>query len=156
MVPILYESSFMTAPIFVDTNILIYALDKADRQKQHVAQSWRTELWRSRRGRISFQVLQEFYVSVTKKWPGVRDQVRAEIKDLLVWHPVSIDGEVVEQAWKIQDRYHLPFWDSLIVSAAKTASCRYLLTEDLQAGQDLSGVLVINPFLHDPASPLPA
>jgi len=146
----------MTDPIFVDTNVLIYALDKADMQKQHAAQAWRAELWRSRRGRISYQVLQEFYASVTQKWPATRDQVRAEIRDLLAWRPVAIDSDIVESAWKVQDCFHLSFWDSLIVAAAKAASCRYLLTEDLQSGQDLNGLLVVNPFIHDPASALPA
>lgn len=146
----------MTAPIFVDTNVLIYALDKADMQKQHAAQNWRAELWRSRRGRISYQVLQEFYAKLTKKWPDTRDQARAEVRDLLAWRPVPVDAGIVEQAWKIQDRYQVSFWDSLIVAAAKAASCRYLLTEDLQAGQELSGILVVSPFLSDPASPLTA
>jgi predicted nucleic acid-binding protein len=146
----------MTAPVFVDTNVLLYAIDKADIRKQHAAQNWRVELWKSRRGRVSFQVLQEFYSNVSQKWPNSRDQARAEVRDLLAWRPVPVDAAVLEQAWKLQDRYHLSFWDSLIVAAAKTASCRYLLTEDLQSGQDLNGVLVISPFLYDPASPLPA
>ncbi|MBV8629282.1 MAG: PIN domain-containing protein [Silvibacterium sp.] len=145
----------MTAPVFVDTNVLIYSLDKTQPRKQPLAERWRAELWRSRRGRISYQVLQEFYANVATKWPAIKDQARAEIRDLLAWRPVPIDGPVIEQAWKLQDRYHLSFWDSLIIAAAKAASCRYLLTEDLQAGQDLSGVLVVNPFLQDPASPLP-
>ncbi len=62
----------MTAPVFVDTNVLIYALDDADPKKQEAARLWRAELWKSRRGRISFQVLQEFYVRVTQKWPRAR------------------------------------------------------------------------------------
>lgn len=146
----------MTAPVFVDTNVLLYAMDKADMQKQRAAQNWRAELWKSRRGRISYQVLQEFYANVAQKWPALRDQARAEVRDLLAWRPVPVDCSVLEQAWKVQDRYHLSFWDSLIVAGAKVASCRYLLTEDLQSGQDLNGVLVVNPFLHDPAFPLPA
>ena len=64
----------MTAPVFVDTNVLIYALDEADRKKQQLAQAWRMELWKSRRGRISYQVLQEFYVKVTQKWPTARER----------------------------------------------------------------------------------
>ena len=59
---------------------------------------------------------------------------------------------LLERGWKIQDRYRLPYWDALIVAAAKAASCRYLLTEDLQAGQELDGVEVVNPFLQDPES----
>ncbi len=57
-----------------------------------------------------------------------------------------------EQDMRIQDRYQLSFWDALIVAAARSASCRYLLTEDLQANQDLDGVLVVNPFLCDPGA----
>jgi predicted nucleic acid-binding protein len=140
----------MTAPVFVDTNVLIYALDEADRKKHEAARLWRADLWKSRRGRISYQVLQEFYVKVTQKWPSSRQQARAEVRDLLAWQPVSVDAPLLERAWRIQDRYHFSFWDALIVAAAKVASCRYLLTEDLQADQDIDGVLVINPFLHAP------
>jgi predicted nucleic acid-binding protein len=141
----------MTAPIFVDTNVLIYALDEADMAKQQAARVWRAELWKSGRGRISYQVLQEFYAKVTHKWPSARAQARAEVRDLLAWRPVAVDAALLEQGWRIQDRYQLSFWDALIVAAAKAASCRYLLTEDLQADQDLDGVVVVNPFLLDPA-----
>jgi predicted nucleic acid-binding protein len=136
----------MTELVFVDTNVLIYALDTVDPRKQEAAQTWRAALWKSRRGRISFQVLQEFYVKATKKWPASGNAIRGEVRDLLSWRPVVADAGIVEHGWKIQDRYQLSFWDSLIVSAAKAASCRYLLTEDLQPGQDLDGLLVVNPF----------
>ena len=142
----------MTALIFVDTNVLLYALDRADPKKRLAAQAWREELWRSQRGRISFQVLQEFYAKVMQKWPAGRDEARAEIRDLLAWRPVTVDAAILERGWKIQDRYRLSFWDSLIVAAAKSAGCRYLLTEDLQTNQDLDGIIVVNPFLSDPAS----
>jgi len=142
----------MTAPVFVDTNVLIYALDDADLEKQRAARLWRAELWKSRRGRISFQVLQEFYVKVTQKWPSARQEARSEVRDLLAWRPVVIDTAILEGGWRIQDRYHLSFWDALIVAAATSASCRYLLTEDLQPDQDLDGLRVISPFLCDPVS----
>jgi len=142
----------MTALVFVDTNVLLYAVDSADLKKQHASREWREELWKSRRGRISFQVLQEFYAKVIQKWPAGRDEARAEVRDLLAWLPVMVDAAILERGWKIQDRYHLSFWDSLIVAAAKSAGCRYLLTEDLQANQDLDGVMVVNPFLSGPAS----
>jgi predicted nucleic acid-binding protein len=144
----------MTAPVFVDTNVLIYAHDLADPKKQRMAQVWRTELWKSGRGRISFQVLQEFYVKVMQKRPAARAEVRAEVRDLLAWRPVPVHAGLLESAWKIQDRFQLSFWDSLIVAAAKAASCRWLLTEDLQAGQDLDGIIVLDPFSTDPASVL--
>jgi predicted nucleic acid-binding protein len=145
----------MTATVFVDTNVLIYALDEADPAKQAAARRWRDELWRSHRGRVSFQVLQEFYVKATQKSPDARQEVRAEVRDLLAWRPVAVDAALLEHGWKIQDRYRLSFWDALIVAAAKAASCRYLLTEDLQPDQNLDGVVVVNPFLRDPAA-LPA
>lgn len=140
----------MTAPVFVDTNILIYAIDEADRKKQQAAQAWKTELWKSRRGRTSFQVLQEFYVKAIHKLPSSRNITRAEVRDLLAWRPVAVDAGVLHLAWQIQDRYQFSFWDSLIVAAAKTASCGYLLTEDLQHGQDLDGLVVVNPFRQGP------
>jgi predicted nucleic acid-binding protein len=146
----------MTAPVFVDTNVLIYALDDADLKKQEAAREWRAELWKRRQGRISFQVLQEFYVKVTRQWPKVRQEARSEVRDLLAWRPVTVDGVILERAWKIQDRFQISFWDAVIVAAAKSASCRYLLTKDFQAGQDLDGLLVVNPFRNDPASLLDA
>lgn len=142
----------MSAPVFVDTNVLIYAIDQADPEKQVAAALWRAELWKSRRGRVSFQVLHEFFVKVTQKWPDSRESARAEVRDLLAWQPVVLDAVVLEQACKIQERYRLSFWDSLIVAAAKVAGCRYLLTEDLQADQDLAGILVVSPFRKNPAA----
>src|SRR5216683_1420054 len=142
----------MTAPVFVDTNVFLYALDQANPKKQQAARAWREELWKNRLGRISFQVLQEFYVKATRKWPEGRDQARAEVKDLLAWKPVTVNAAILERGWRLQDRHQLSFWDALIVAAAKSIECRYLLTEDLQTNQDLDGIIVINPFLADPTS----
>jgi predicted nucleic acid-binding protein len=140
----------MTAPVFVDTNVFIHYLDQADPKKFRASQLWLTELWKSRRGRVSFQVLQEFNSTASRKWPALIPEIRAELRDLLDWQPVVIDSEILKGGWELQDRYKISFWDSLIVAAAKAASCRYLLTEDMQAGQDLDGVLVVNPFRSDP------
>lgn len=142
----------MTALVFVDTDIFLYALDRADLKKQVAARPRRETLWKNRLGRISFQVLQEFYAKATQKWPEDRDEARAEIKDLLAWQPVTVDAAILERGWKLQDRYQLSFWDALIVAAAKTSGCRYLLTEDLQTNQNLDGILVISPFLTEPTS----
>jgi predicted nucleic acid-binding protein len=65
---------------------------------------------------------------------------------------VAIDERIIERGWEIQDRYQLSFWDAMIVAAAKAASCQYLLTEDLQANQDLNGIRVVNPFEVEPAA----
>ena len=141
----------MTANVFVDTNVLIYAVDAGDPFKQRVAQRWRIELWKRRAGRISYQVLQEYYASVTRKWAGAQQQARDEVHDLLSWQPVTIDFVLLDIAWKVQDRHKLSFWDALIVAAANAASCKYLLTEALQNGQRIEEVTVVNPFALDPA-----
>jgi len=142
----------MTANVFVDTNVLIYAVDQADLQKQQAAQAWRQWLWETNRGRISFQVLQEFYVNATKKQLSAQAEIRKEIEDLMTWQPIPPDASVIARAWKIEDRYRISFWDSLIIAAARVADCRYLLTEDLQRGQELDGVMIVDPFVSAPAS----
>jgi len=141
-----------TAPVFVDSNVLIYVRDTADADKQVQAAAWMAELWRSRRGRLSSQVLSEFYVNATQKLrPGLeRGIARADVRALSAWQPVQLTEQVFDEAWHIQDRYGLSFWDALIVGAARVCECAYVLTEDLQDGQELAGVRVVNPFVHQP------
>ena len=142
----------MTATVFVDTNVFIYALDQADPKKQAAAQAWRSWLWETNRGRISFQVLQEFYVKAKKISPSALEAIRREIRELTTWQPIAINASVIARAWKIEDRFGISFWDSLIISAAIMADCTYLLTEDLQTGQKFDGLLVVNPFTTDPSA----
>ncbi len=142
----------MTGPIFVDTNVFIYAVDLADPRKQQVAQSWLSGLWTTRRGRLSLQVIHEYYAKVCQKSLSARQQARAGARELFAWQPVAMDSVLVEHAWKLQDRYQLSFWDALIVAAAKSAACDLLLTEDMQSGQDFDSLLVVNPFTTDPKS----
>jgi len=135
-------------PIFVDSNVLVYAKDSSEGDKQERALEWVEYLWRSRSGRISIQVLEEYYVTVTRKLrPGIsRQEARGEVGDLLAWRPVPVDQPLMEKAWEAEDRFQLSFWDALIVAAAKLADCDLLLTEDLQAGQDFDGLKTVNPF----------
>jgi predicted nucleic acid-binding protein len=140
----------MTAAVFVDTNVFVYCFDSGNPAKLQAAREWRAELWKRHLGRISFQVLQELYWTGTRKWPLLGREIQAEIRELLDWHPVIINSQILERSWAIQARYRISFWDALIVSAAKAASCKYLLTEDLQEGQELDGVLVVNPFRSSP------
>jgi predicted nucleic acid-binding protein len=107
-----------------------------------------SHLWNMRAGRLSYQVLQEFYITVTEKLdPGLdREGARKDIRSLLPWRPISVDNRVFDGAWHIQDRFGLSWWDALIVSAAQVADCRYLLTEDLQDSQIFGNLQVINPF----------
>lgn len=142
----------MTARVFVDTNVLVYQLDPREPVKQIRARDWLDHLWAGRSGRISLQVLQEFYVTVTRKLdPGLdKETARKVVRALWTWQPVAIDGRCFETAWDLQDRFHLSWWDALIAAAAKSAECTYLLTEDLQHGQDLDGLRIVNPFLISP------
>lgn len=138
--------------VFVDTNVLVYARDASETNKQPLAMAWMRALWESRQGRLSVQVLQEYYVTVTAKLnPGLeRSVARADIRDMGAWNPLPVDSALLEDAWKIEDRYGFSLWDAAIVAAATRCGCRYLLTEDLQAGQDLDGTVVVNPFDSSP------
>ena len=135
-------------PVFVDTNVLVYARDSTDLEKQATASAWMQHLWTSAEGRVSVQVLQEYYVTVTHKPdPGLSaDEARDDVRDLGAWRPVRIDEAVVEAAWRIEDRFRLSFWDSLIVAAAQAASCEVVLTEDLQNGLEIDGLRIADPF----------
>ena len=142
----------MSPTCFVDTNVLVYARDASEPAKQPAAGRWLRLLWATRSGRVSAQVLNEYYSVVTEKLrPGMgRDEARADVRNLMAWAPVPTDGPVVEGAWTVQDRYGLSWWDSLVVSAAQVAGCAWLLTEDLQHGQVLDGVTVVDPFRTEP------
>ncbi len=142
----------MSAEVFVDTNVLVYCRDASEPHKQPEAQEWVERLWRERRGRISTQVISEYYVTVTRKLsPGLSpDAARRELRLLLAWRPLSINTALIEEAWRIEERFQLSWWDAMIVAAARQSGCRWLLTEDLQDGQDLDGLVVVDPFAHSP------
>ena len=144
----------MTAKVFVDTNVLVYSRDASEPHKQKKAMAWMAHLWSTKTGILSYQVLQEFYVTVTAKLqPGLDpENARKDVRALLAWRPIMVNDRVFENAWLIQDRCQLSWWDALIISAAQLADCRYLLTEDLQADQEFGRLRVTNPFHVDPAS----
>jgi predicted nucleic acid-binding protein len=139
--------------VFVDTNVLLYEWDARARDKQERANAWIRELWQSRRGRLSYQVLAEYYVTVTQKLkPGLAPaSARRNARTFLAWHPVVTDSKLLEDAWSVQDEHQVSWWDALIVAAAKAARCRYLLTEDLQAGQQIDGLVIVSPFHTQPS-----
>lgn len=139
-------------PVFVDTNVLVYARDDVDPGKQERAAAWIGHLWDTGTGRLSFQVLQELYVTLTRKLdPGLEPgEAKADIRDLMAWRPVKIGPLVLESAWSIEERSGLSFWDSLIVAAASSAACETLLTEDLEHDRSIDGIRVVNPFLEAP------
>ncbi len=136
---------------FVDTNVLVYARDSADPAKQKQAHSWLQRLWKERSGRLSYQVLQEYYITVTRKLsPGLSvADARDDVRVLQVWNPLSTDSHVIEGAWTIQDRFGFSWWDSLVVSAAQVLDCEFLLTEDLQHAQKVDGLTILSPFVDE-------
>lgn len=141
----------MSVKAFVDTNILVYSRDKSEEDKQAIALQWLAVLWQQRSGRISFQTLNEFYVTVTQRLkPGLsRPEAQADIRNLLLWNPLPVDSTVIENAWLIQERHRFSWWDSLILSAAQIQDCTYVLSEDMQHGQQIGNMTIINPFLSD-------
>lgn len=105
-------------------------------------------LWDTDTGRVSIQVLQELYSTLTRKLdhPLEPEEARRVVRGLFAWNPVPVDRRTLEGAWRLQDRFSLSWWDALIVSAARLAGCDRLLTEDLSHGQNLDGVEVLSPF----------
>ena len=142
----------MSVKVFVDTNVLVYARDASEPEKQTRAADWMATLWERRAGRLSYQVLQEFYITVTMKLsPGLdKELARRDVRALRAWQPITANYRVLEGAWLLQDRFRFPWWDALIMAAAQLSECRYLLTEDFQEGFDLGNLKVIHPFHQRP------
>lgn len=133
---------------FVDTNILVYAHNLDADVKNEIAGNILKKLWREGNGVISTQVLQEFYVTVTRKIPDPLSAAKARgiLENYMAWH-VELNGpESILRASEIEERHLLSFWDSLIVAAACNAKADKILTEDLNHGQIIEGVLIENPF----------
>ncbi|MCK9589661.1 MAG: PIN domain-containing protein [Terrimicrobiaceae bacterium] len=133
---------------FVDTNILVYARDSSDPVKQVCADEVMRVLWRKRTGRLSPQVLQEYYATVTRKLkPGIApSEARQDIRDLLAWGPKQVTTSILESAWEIEDGVGLSWWDSLIVASALDCGATSLLTEDMQDGLAIRSLQIVNPF----------
>jgi len=134
--------------ILIDTNILVYGYDADAGQKHEMARDILAELWDHRTGVLSVQVLQEFYVTMTRKvlHPLPPNKVRSIIQDYFSWHIELNDPLSVLVASRIEGHYKISFWDALIVAAASKAKVGIIFTEDLQAGQTIEGILIENPF----------
>jgi predicted nucleic acid-binding protein len=140
----------MKDKVFIDTNILIYAHDLDAGEKHILANSLIKKIWREENGVISTQVLQEFYVTLTRKIlnPLPRPKARAVLSNYFAWQVVLNDPATVLVATEIEERHSLSFWDSLIIAAASQSKAEKILTEDLQSGQLIEGILIENPFLQ--------
>ncbi len=139
----------MNGKTFVDTNILIYAHDIDAGYKYDVANAIVIKLWDEGTAVISTQVLQEFYVTATRKIhsPLSCTEARGIIENYLAWDIEKIDGPSILKASEIEERHQLSFWDALIIVAGLNANVERIITEDLSHGQRIEGILIENPFL---------
>jgi predicted nucleic acid-binding protein len=133
---------------FVDTNILIYAHDDSAGGKRDQARVLVEQLWESRDGCLSVQVLQEFFVNVTRKIAKPLDAETAKeiIADLSRWYLHVPAADDVLAAIGIHQHTGISLWDAMIVRSAAEIGCTVLYSEDLNAGQQYAGVRVENPF----------
>jgi len=134
--------------VFLDTNIIVYAYDRDAGRKHEIARNLLIELWKAEGGVLSTQVLQEFYVTATKKVasPLPPETAREIIADLLTWDVVTNDGEAVLEAVDLQIREKISFWDALIVAAAEKGAAGILLSGDFSDGRKFGEITVRNPF----------
>lgn len=139
----------MSAKVFVDTNILIYSRDAAEPRKRAIATERLSQLWRERTGRISIQVLNEYFVNVTRKLkPGLSaDEAWDDIEAMSAWKPLPLNMELLARTSTIHRRYQLSWWDSMIVAAAEASGCERILSEDLSHGAEYFGIRIENPFV---------
>jgi predicted nucleic acid-binding protein len=136
----------MSARSFFDTNVLIYADDKAAPAKQRLALDLIAEHRRAKTGVVSLQVLQEFFVTVTRKL-GVDAQIARRKVELLAEFDVAApDIADILAAIDLHRLHGFSFWDGLIIRAAKQSGCRILFSEDMQHAREIDGVRILNPF----------
>jgi predicted nucleic acid-binding protein len=145
----------MIVRVFVDTNVIVYARDRAEAAKRTAAIEWLAALAGRDAAVVSPQVLNESIRAFIEKMDASAAELRRFVTEIAPWCTASIEPQVVAHAIDIRDRWRFAWWDSLIVSSALAAGCRYLLTEDFQDGQEIGDLTVISPFEHTPATLLP-
>lgn len=140
------EMNSMTGKYFLDTNFLVYCFSKDEPEKRQKC----LDLLSRSREQVSFvistQVLNEFVAVMIGKYRQAPLEVKAIVKDLALFEVVTIDADHIQQAIDIHLLHQLSFWDSLIISGAKSAHCGVILTEDLSHGAEIAGVKIQNPF----------
>jgi predicted nucleic acid-binding protein len=137
---------------FVDANVLVYAFDSSAARKQHAARQLLERLWEGGGGCVSVQVLQEFFVTITKKVPKPLpvDDAKARILEFAAWTVFTPTADDIVAAIDLHIEAKIGFWDAMIVVAAAESECPVVWTEDLNDGQRLRGVRVQNPFSGAP------
>ena len=133
---------------FLDTNILVYAYDVDEKVKHQIAKDILVECWKSRSGALSTQVLQEFYVTITRKLPKKIPvpEARKILREFLAWPMYQIAPADIVKASELEEKSGYTFWDSLVITAAQNTNAEILYSEDMQDGQQIGDLKIINPF----------
>lgn len=141
----------MKDKIFLDTNVIVYAHDRSSGKKHTIAMDIMEYLWERKKGVISVQVMQEFYVCVTTKIlkPLPLKVARKILEYLLNWDVIINDEYITIKAIDLQEKYRFSFWDSLIVQSAIQSQVYTLFSEDLSDGQIIKNVKIVNPFIQE-------
>jgi predicted nucleic acid-binding protein len=132
--------------VFLDANILVYAQDDREPEKQKIARALLGDTEKTGEMVISTQVLQEFYNICTTKLKMNKLQAKNILYSFKEMEIVQLDFDIIQQGIDISILSQISFWDGLIIAAAASANCGELLTEDLNPGQIIRGVKVVNPF----------
>lgn len=135
---------------FVDSNVLVYAHDPTTPAKYDRARSLVERLWLEKTGRISIQVMQEFFWIVTRKIPSPlpRETALTILSDLSLWPVYSPVAADVLTAGRLAGEVKISFWDAMLLVAAKASKAKRFWSEDLAHGQIVEGVQILNPFLE--------
>ena len=139
----------MSDKFFIDTNILVYAHDTEDPEKQQKAQAVIFEGIRSDKAVVSTQVISEFYVIITQKIksPLPRSKAKEETKQLAILEMVEIDLPLIFQAINYQEQWKISYWDALILASADRAQCPKIFSEDFKHQHKYGDIIVENPFM---------
>lgn len=136
--------------VFVDTHTLLAADDAFDAVRQNQVRAWLLALWLRRAGRVSTQVLNDYYITVTRNFAMPAGDARAKLRRFQLWKPWQVDHQTVETAWGVEARFGLRYGDALMVACAAQSGATHVLTPNLTHQQSIDGVTILNPFLTAP------
>ena len=138
----------MSAEDFIDTNVFVYLFDESDAGKRYQAETLVNRCLESGTGCISYQVVQETLNVLTGKFGMPPDRIRRLLDNVLtpLWQ-INPTGSLYQSAISLRSQYSLSFYDSLIVAAALDAGCTRLYSEDIQHGQQIQRLTIVNPFV---------
>lgn len=140
----------MTTRFFLDANILIYTRDYRDPTKQRTAARWLKRLAQSEQAVVNLQTINEVrHVALRKLTHLGPDEIRSWTEELKALGDAIVDEDVAEDAWTIQLKYRLSWFDCLILGAAERLGCSHVVTEDMGADRRIGSLILINPFFHD-------